>query len=197
MLTRFLCIALTIGTVGCGSESAFLPTAPTAMSDVTTAPGSPGVVRPMAVQESVTGNAEITDNSYPEGPVYQKYSFNASRRDDGLVTGQFELHQEFAPRNATLHGRVVCFTTLGNTARIGAVIEDSSDPFYQVGGGIGWQVIDAGEGNDPPDQASLMEYTFSNMTCGQSALPPIPSQNGNIQVHVEHGLLPLSVRLAE
>src|SRR2546425_3622058 len=106
MMKTSLLVAFSLFTMSCGAAPGSLPRAPTPFSSLTTSFPGPGASRRMAVQESVTGNAEVTDASYPEGVVFQKYFFNANRRDDGTVTGEFELHQEFAPRNATLHGHI-------------------------------------------------------------------------------------------
>jgi hypothetical protein len=86
-----------------------------------------------------------------------------------------------------LHGRVTCLSIVGNTARIGGIVERSTHPFYEQGGGITWTVSDAGESAATPDLASYMSYIFFTdptgfCATGEPALPMVPSDRGNIQV---------------
>jgi hypothetical protein len=135
---------------------------------------------------SATGRADIS-TVYSGQPLFQRYSFSAIRHQDGRVTGQWQLDQDFPGFEAMLHGRVTCLSIVGNTARIGGIVERSSHPFYQQDGGITWTVADMGEGGSTADLASYMSYIFFSdpagfCATGEPALPMTPSQRGNIQV---------------
>lgn len=138
-----------------------------------------------AEKEAAGGRAEIS-TVYSGQPLEQRYSFNAVRRADGAVMGQWHLDQAYPDLDAMLQGRVTCVEVEGSTARVGGIIERSTNAFYQPGGSIIWTVTDVGEGNTP-DMASYMLYTFStdpavHCVSDAGALPMFPSDRGNIRV---------------
>ena len=75
--------------------------------------------------------------------------FDATRYDDGRISGQYRL---FYPENGWGNaGSISCFTTAGDTAWIGGLIEESGDNPETVGLETGWIVINSSVG----DQLSL------------------------------------------
>ncbi len=142
-----------------------------------------GVAGANRVVQSVTGSGHFTS-----GGEFRTFAFNAVRRADGTVTGEYQGHNRAA--DVHWHGNVTCFTVIGNQAWIGGTTETSSDPNLIVPGTqSGFRVADNGEGrNTPPDQISLQFINagagFANAYCG--AAPPAPALNdvqaGNIQV---------------
>jgi hypothetical protein len=165
MSTRSWLLSALILTIGCGADST---------------PNS--VLAPQfsnaGLQQSVHGRIYI-------GILDEKETFTAVRHADGSVTGQFDIH---SPSEGHIHGRVICFTIEGNSARLAGVIERADDSPFLVGGGAMWTVRDNGQGaNDPEDIASDIRYGIPLVAaiahCSVSAIREFELQRtGNIQI---------------
>jgi hypothetical protein len=136
-------------------------------------------------QQQVTGHANILLPFFQNAE--EKYSNSAIRHADGTVTGEFELKsaQEGGLR---IHGDVVCFTIVGNVARLGGHIDQSTVPGLEDAF-VAWTVVDNGEGqNDPPDLTSdfigPVSAGFAAFHCatGFDLGPFLPVLSGNLQV---------------
>jgi hypothetical protein len=116
-------------------------------------------------------------------------AFNARKSAEGDVSGHFEYHQVVEGTAYKFNGTVTCFNVYdGNRAKIGGVINSSSDPTIPPGT-FGWfQVFDNGEGaGDPPDQSSLMGFgneAANEAFCNSPNLPRFGPWDvqGNVQV---------------
>jgi hypothetical protein len=144
--------------------------------------GSPLFAAGGATQQ-VTGHANVF---LPLFQAEQKYSNSAVRHADGSVSGEFELKSE-QDGGVRVHGNVICFTIVGNRARMGGIVEQSSEPAF-VGLHVVWTVVDNGEGkNDPPDQTSdffVVPPAIAQAHCATGFnLPLLPVLGGNLQVH--------------
>ncbi|MBI4501249.1 MAG: hypothetical protein HY700_08820 [Gemmatimonadetes bacterium] len=161
--------------VACNSESVGPAPDPPRFS-VASAVGSP-------VSGSATGDAHILIFG---DTVAERFSFSAIRHTTGLADGQFELFSE-QDGGLRVHGSVTCVSVAGNQARIGGVVDQSTNPVF-VGRGVLWTVVDMGEGaGAPPDLTSdffLASPAQVNFHCAVGFfLPLIPVQYGNLQVH--------------
>lgn len=132
------------------------------------------------VIESVTGSGHFTD--VRGDAQLRTFSFNAVKRADGTVTGEWQrLNRSL---DAKAHGDVTCFTIAGNQAWLGGVVERTTT----VPGGVFWTVVDNGEGaNSPPDQISLQLVGRSqedvDLFCDiQLPRPVVDIEAGNIKV---------------
>lgn len=115
-----------------------------------------------ASQQSVTGHVE-RDLSFGGVPV-EKYSFSAVRTPTGDVNGRFEVHDNYADGNVDkITGRVTCFQIMpdGKTARVGGVIESSTNPVVPAGREAVWVVRDNGEGNDLDDVGTDLSWGYN------------------------------------
>lgn len=137
-------------------------------------------------QQQVTGHADVLLPSFANAE--EKYSNSAIRHADGTVSGEFEL-KSAQSGGLRIHGDVVCFTIVGNQARLGGLIDQSTIPSYE-GLYVIWTVVDNGEGrNDPPDQTSDFIGPVSAATAathcatGRNVGPFLPVLRGNLQVH--------------
>jgi hypothetical protein len=135
--------------------------------------------------QRVTGHANVF---LPAFQAEQKYSNSAIRHANGSVTGEFELKSE-QDGGLRVHGDVICFTIVGNRARLGGFIEKSTIPDFEGLYAV-WTIIDNGEGaNDPPDQTSDFFLVLSaataqlHCTVGFNLAPFLPVLGGNLQVH--------------
>jgi hypothetical protein len=144
------------------------------------------------IQQSVTGHVE-RDLGFAGVPI-EKYSFSAVRTPSGAVNGRFEVHDNYADGTVDkITGVVTCFTidADGKTARVGGVIESSTNPFVQPGREAIWLVRDNGEGNDVDDVGSDLSWGYlagaANAFCANNfqgffVAPPSLSLRGNVQV---------------
>jgi hypothetical protein len=116
-------------------------------------------------------------------------AFNARRYGDGSVSGRFEYHQVVEGEAFKFNVDVTCFVVYdGNRAKIGGVVEQSSDPTVPVGTFAWFQVFDNGEGaGAPPDRSSLAGFgneAANEAFCNSPNLPRFGPWDvqGNVQV---------------
>lgn len=150
-----------------------------------TAPESAPMLAASGAQQRVTGHANVR-LPFTGNPT-QRYSANAIRHADGSVSGQFQLRTEQVD-GGSIHGSVLCFTIVGNRARLGGVIERSSTPLATEGQHVIWNVVDNGEGRRaPPDETSDFFPVPAAVMAAHCAtgfnLGSLPVLGGNIQVH--------------
>ncbi len=132
------------------------------------------------VVASATGSGSI-DNAL------RTFAFNARLHADGTVKGAWQRVRHDTNRRS--NGRVTCATFIGgNTAFIGGIATSGvlSDPGFN---GVGWAVLDGGEGKPP--NGDLMTLQFVGLTpaqvdqfCNLGLGPPAVFLvfQGNIQV---------------
>jgi hypothetical protein len=174
---RSAVLVLAAAVLGCATGSDG-PAAPARDADL-----SP-LLRKGGLQQRVTGHANIF---LPNFQAEEKYSNSAIRHADGSVTGEFQL-KSAQDGGLRIHGNVICFTIVGNTARLAGVIERSSDPTIPAGVHTVWTIVDNGEGNnDPPDLTSDFFGALPAQAQFHCAvgfiLPLLPVLSGNLQVH--------------
>jgi len=141
------------------------------------------------VQQEVTGHANILLPFFANAE--EKYSNSAIRHADGSVSGEFELKSNQVAGGLRIHGDVVCFTIIGNTARLAGLVEQSDTPLAPEGTYFVWTIVDNGEGqNDPPDLTSDFVGPFPSAAAaafhcatGFNVAPFYPVESGNLQVH--------------
>jgi hypothetical protein len=166
MLRRRWLFCSLLLTISCGPDSA---------RDTVLAPQFANA----GLQQSVHGRIHISF-------LDEKDTFTAVRKADGSVTGEFDVHSS---TEGHIHGRVVCFTIEGNSARLAGIVERADDFPSIVGGGAMWTVRDNGEGsNDPDDVASDIRYGIPAAAaiahCSVSAIREFEMQRtGNIQIN--------------
>jgi len=128
--------------LGCGDHTLPNELPASALSaDVTQTPGS-----------SATGAGQIISGAAP-----RRITFTAVRHADGSVSGAYLLNTpgvEVPGFFARIHAHIICSRIVGNQARIGGVVDQSSDPGF-LGRDMAFLAEDNGEGvNDPPDRLS-------------------------------------------
>src|SRR5919199_37165 len=114
-----------VAMLGCSPADSDSPTAPRGAAVASAA--SPASAH---LQQQVTGHANIELPVF--GNAVERYSNSAIRHSDGTVTGQFELRSEQGD-GLRLHGDVVCFTIVGNRARLAGQVQRSNTPLAPVG----------------------------------------------------------------
>jgi hypothetical protein len=115
------------------------------------------------------------------------FTFNAGTDSSGVTSGQTEAHC----RNAGIswHGTIDCLNVLGNVATMSGVVTDISPvtpPFFDVGSHILFQVIDNGEGSNPPPDLISLTFFFGTPDpgcTGFGVFATTPVEEGNVQVH--------------
>lgn len=122
------------------------------------------------------------------------FSFAAQERADGSVTGQFTLlitNSVLGSENPSvtrIEAEVTCMSTAGNTAWVGGVVKNSSNPAW-IGRETGWAVADDGEGLNSFDRISLMNIPgppgLAQSVCdSRSRVPNLLVEQGDVQVSV-------------
>jgi hypothetical protein len=117
-------------------------------------------------------------------------SFDARKLADGSITGHFEYHQIVEGQAFKFNVDVTCMNVYdGNRAKIGGVVEFSSDPTEPPGVFAWFQVFDNGEGaSAPQDQSSLVGFgdeAANEAFCDSPNLPRFGpwEVRGNVEVH--------------
>lgn len=123
--------------------------------------------------QTVSGHVEldIPNLDFPEFNIFEKYSFTAVKHQDGSVTGEFNVYDNYEDYPGHLkivvHGIVTCFTIQpdGKTAWLGGTVTNGDYVFEGVtytlnnGTDANWIVVDNGEGsNAAPDEASDLSF---------------------------------------
>jgi len=128
-------------------------------------------------------------NAFGVEVVNQPLAFNARKYADGSVSGRFEYHQIVEGTSFDFHVDVTCMNVYdGDRAKIGGVVESSSDPTIPPGTFAWFQVFDNGEGpNAAPDQSSLVGFgdqAANEAFCDSPNLPRFGPWDvqGNVQV---------------
>lgn len=155
-----------------------------------------------AVEVSVSGGGIIDLSAAGVGDAY--FAFNAVRKADGSVYGNFHERRERAGLTIEFVGVVTCVTVdpvLGR-ARVGGVITEnrSTDPAFlttnhEVGDDVWFRVQDGGEGSGTSDGSTVYGFkpTLVNTSLEYCALPftglpwwnpatTFPLRSGNIQI---------------
>jgi hypothetical protein len=114
---------------------------------------------PVSPGNYTAGNVDIVSPFVrPDGsPIRDTYKYEAWRTGPfAAVQGRFHHHTDLTNGNANLQGDVLCFTIIGNRARIGGVVTRSNNPSIPVGSELTWSVADNTESRkgDPRDTAS-------------------------------------------
>jgi hypothetical protein len=136
------------------------------------------------VVASATGSGHMVR---PDG-TFRSFSFAASKRADGTVTGEVQLNSRGF--DVFVHINVDCLRVDGNTAYMSGRITFVSNPDEGVVGELNrWAVQDNGEGADaPPDLVSSIPENEGNAdpkTCeDDNSDRPLTRivQRGNVQV---------------
>lgn len=139
---------------------------------------------PNPVVASATGSGHMVR---PDG-TFRSFSFAATKRADGTVTGQVQLNSRGF--EVFVHLSVDCLRVEGNTAYMSGRLTHVSDPEQGFVGELNrWAVQDNGEGPDaPPDLVSSIPENPENAdpkTCeDDNSDRPITRivQRGNVQV---------------
>jgi hypothetical protein len=144
----------------------------------------PAPAAPNPVVASATGSGHMVR---PDG-TFRSFSFAATERADGTVTGQVQLNSRGF--DVFVHIDVDCLRVEGNTAYMSGRLTHVSDPEQGFIGELNrWAVQDNGEGPDaPPDLVSSIPENPGNedpKTCEDDMSDrPINRivQRGNVQV---------------
>ena len=141
---------------------------------------------------SANGSAHWTiplPNAFGVEVENRTLSFNARKHADGSASGRFEYHQVVEGQAFRFNVSVTCMTVFdGNRAKLGGVIEVSSDPTLPAGGYAWFQVFDNGEGSAAgADQSSLIGFGDEAANEAFCASPNLPrfgpwDVQGNVQI---------------
>lgn len=192
---RYSILALTLIVGACSSHDE--PTMPRATKASFNADGG--------VELSVSGGGIIDLSTAAVGDAH--FTFNAIRKADGTVLGNFHERRERAGLVIDFAGIVTCLTVdpVLLRARIGGVITEnnSTDPGFltdnhQVGDDVWFRVVDSGEGSEATDGSTVYGFkpTLVNTSAEYCALPftglpwwnpatTFPLRGGNIQIRTK------------
>lgn len=93
----------------------------------------------------------------PVNNVKNFYTFFARRAADGTATGTFNFVSAYDWTGVYLSGTIVCYTVVGNQARIGGIVTASSFPEIPVGTSETWSITDNGTATSgTPDTGSSL-----------------------------------------
>ena len=150
-----------------------------------------------AISANVTqtsGRSAIGSGQIISGAAPRRITFAAVRHADGSVSGEYLLNTpgvEIPGFFTRIHANIICFRIVGNEARIGGVVDQSSDPGF-LGRDMAFLAKDNGEGfNNPADRLSPPFIptgieNFAATFCEESAQlsdPPLYSiENGNVSI---------------
>jgi hypothetical protein len=118
------------------------------------------------------------------GSSQEHNSFNATRADDGSVTGHAQVIDRTASGLVRFQVDINCLNVTGNVATLSGIVTSSNEESL-VGMEALWQVVDNGEGADPPDLMSLVNLHEPGI--GPDCTVPsefdlVPLEGGNIRV---------------
>jgi hypothetical protein len=128
----------------------------------------------------------IVDNPSAPG-ITDRYSYQAERTASGRTRGWFEYKTTTLSGTAKVSGDIVCFTILGNMARLGGVITRSNSPDLPVGSELTWSVTDNyGRDSKVPDTASSLLGAPAQLYCDRGLpYPEGPVVKKDAYVYVE------------
>jgi hypothetical protein len=132
-----------------------------------------------AVVASASGSGHIRF-----GSSHEHISFSAVKNDDGTVSGHAVVADQTASGHVTLHIEINCLNVIGNVAIVSGIVTKSNREELVGFEGV-FQVVDNGEGNDPPDLMSLVN--LHEVGVGTDCTVPAefdlaPIEGGNIRV---------------
>jgi hypothetical protein len=185
MKSRFAMAALAIlvGAAACSdSVSVTAATPAVAVSDPIMPNRSLAVLSP----GNYTDAWVIVDNPSSPG-ITDRYSYQAERTASGKIRGWFEYKTTTLSGTAKVTGDIVCFSVLGNKARLGGVITRSNSPDLPVGSELTWSVTDNyGKDSKVPDTASSLLGAPAQLYCdGGLPYPEGPVVKRDAYVYVE------------
>jgi hypothetical protein len=137
------------------------------------------------VVASATGSGQIHVSG-----EYRTFTFSAQTDSSGVTTGVTQGFNRGLP--FSWQGSINCLDVEGNIATMsGTVTYANPDPGpsgITVGTPLVFQVIDNGEGQNPPDLISLTFFNvggppFPCLLSVDGIFATTPIQNGNVQVH--------------
>ena len=190
----FARVTLVLAAAGCTSSQYDGPTASRRVA------ASPSVSS--GVDVSVNGGGIVDLSAAGVGDAY--FAFNAVRKQDGSVYGNFHERRERAGLIIEFSGNVTCLTVdpVLKRARVGGIItrNESTDPAFlttnhEVGDDVWFRVEDGGEGAGTVDGSTVYGFkpTLVNTSAEYCALPftglpwwnpatTFPLRAGNIQI---------------
>jgi hypothetical protein len=140
------------------------------------------------VVEAVTGSAH-TFQTVGSSVVRRRLTFEASRSEDGSVSGTWQL----VAGASIISGSITCFTILDDGAvRVGGTVDKAFFTTFQVGSDTGWYLEDNGEGGDAEDRSGRLILNAPSGTaqqfCDGTYTDPRAEEvgeivGGNVQVH--------------
>jgi hypothetical protein len=127
-------------------------------------------------KQVATGHVEIVSLNL------NKYSFAAINHGNGRYSGQFEFEQIRGDITLRAHGSVDCVTVVGNHARIGGTIrQTSSGEIFPAGAQFIWSVTDNSGARDTASElrgGDAFAYCLGGLPFPDEA----PLIHGNVQV---------------
>lgn len=166
--------------LGCADDA--IRTEPTASAISVNLTGTP--------RTAATGAGVIISGAAP-----RRITFTAVGHTDGSVSGEYLLTTpgvQIPGFFTRIHAHIICARIVDNQARIGAVVDESSDLGF-LGRDMAFLAEDNGEGvNSPPDRLSPpfiptgipdFAVTFCEEPAQLSDPPLLPMENGNVQIH--------------
>ena len=178
-------LLIAIALVGCGDQAGRSITSPR----LSPASGSGiGTDRGAADEtQKVEGHGEFVSFGVPT-----RYSNEAKRSTDG-VKGHFEIEQSAGAGEFHIIGDVMCLTVTGTSARLGGVVEKSTNPDVHPGEFLVWSLVDndASPKHSPDMSSDLFlesDKAVAQFHCDNGlTLPPLHPVKGHFEVKTMHG----------
>jgi hypothetical protein len=119
--------------------------------------------------------------------IIDRYTYWAERTADGRILGRFTYKTTLLSGPVTVTGKVLCFTILGPTARLGGVVTSTTNSDIAVGSELTWSVADLWEKDgDLSDQASPLLGAPAEPYCALGLpYPQSPLERGYVWVEYE------------
>ena len=113
--------------------------------------GALALAQPSAASEGVEQSATGSGH-YTVGGELRTFAFSATKRADGSVQGEYQLHSRVGA-GAIVHVSVTCLAVVGNQAWVGGIITHSTNPTIIEGSISYFRTLD-NDANGTPDQLS-------------------------------------------
>jgi hypothetical protein len=118
------------------------------------------------------------------GSSHEHIAFSAVKADDGTVSGEARVADMTASGQVTMQIEINCLNVIGNVAIVSGIVTRSNREELVGLEGV-FEVVDNGQGNDPPDLMSLVN--LHEVGVGTDCTVPAefdlaPLEGGNIQV---------------